>query len=288
MANIGSVFLGDVQRSRLRSSGSTPGSTPPSSPPPTVITTRGASHSTATTTTNSAVPGVIQEQEKSTLRPQLTPTQSLEVRVRWLEAIIHGAMHDELHAGLSERKPELKRGETLMRAAEHTQRRMNDLAGTLDVLRRFIGHYEHHAQYLTPAFALSGTLPTMQPPEYKDMSHAELAALAAELEPDIRAADQDMREIHILQQKGMTGAGTLSGHEVLQPRLEALLLRHKEDLDRAAALERRVAGIVRQYAMQVDKLSELFVAWDDTLRVVEDRVGRLDKEREERLRRGYE
>jgi hypothetical protein len=43
------------------------------------------------------------------------------------------------------------------------------------------------------------------------MSPTELAALAAELEPDIRAADNDMREIDDLQQKGITGAGTLSG-----------------------------------------------------------------------------
>jgi len=43
------------------------------------------------------------------------------------------------------------------------------------------------------------------------MSPADLAALAAELEPDIRAADNDMREIDDLQQKGITGAGALSG-----------------------------------------------------------------------------
>lgn len=97
-------------------------------------------------------------------------------------------------------------------------------------------------------------------------------------------------------------------YEALQPRLEALLLRHKEDLDRAAVLERRVAGIVRQYAMQVcvpfllperrpshlstpiqvDNLSELFVAWDETLCAAEDRVGKLEKEKDERSRRGYE
>ena len=70
---------------------------------------------------------------------------------------------------------------------------------------------EQHAQYLTPAFALSGTLPAITPPEYKDMSPTELAALAAELEPDIRAADNDMREVEDLQRKGITGAGTLSG-----------------------------------------------------------------------------
>jgi len=46
------------------------------------------------------------------------------------------------------------------------------------------------------------------------MSAAELVALIAELEPDIRAADHDMREIEILQQKGITGPGTLSGAPV--------------------------------------------------------------------------
>jgi hypothetical protein len=303
MANIGSVFLGDVQRNRLRSSASTPGSTPPSSPPPVSLTSHGPIHS--------PFPDLIHEQGKGKPPSQhyLAPMQSLELRVRWLEAILYGAKHDESLAGLRERKPGLKRGETLIRAAESTQQRMNDIASTYDVLRRFIGHYEQHAQYLTPAFALSGTLPTITPPDYKDMSPADLAALAAELEPDIRAADNDMREIDDLQRKGITGAGTLSDYEALQPRLEALLLRHQGDIDRAAALEKRVARIVRQYTMQVcmlllpiwaqatvtydcptqvDSLSELFVAWDETLRVAEDRVGKLEKEQEERSRRGYD
>ena len=39
---------------------------------------------------------------------------------------------------------------------------------------------------------------------------------------------------------------------------------------------------------QVDGLSELFVMWDETLRRAEDRVTKLEKEREERSRRGYD
>ncbi|KAH8978965.1 hypothetical protein EDB92DRAFT_1937457 [Lactarius akahatsu] len=260
MANIGSVFLGDVQRVRLKSSGSTP-DTPSSALP--------------------AEASISQEH-------YLGPTQSLELRVRWLEALIYGAKHDESLAGLHERKPELKRGETLLRAAEHAHRRMNDVASTHDALRKFLSQYEQHAQYLTPAFALSGTLPTIVPPDYADMSPAELAAVAAELEPDIRAADNDMREIEALQKRGVTGAGSLSDNEALRPRLEALLLRHAEDLERAAALEKRVAKIVREYALQVDGLSELFVMWDETLRRAEDRVTMLEKVQEERSRRGYD
>lgn len=39
---------------------------------------------------------------------------------------------------------------------------------------------------------------------------------------------------------------------------------------------------------KVDSLSELFVAWDETLRVAEESVGQLEKGREERSRRGYD
>jgi len=129
MANIG----GDVQRSHLRSSGSTPSSTPASSPPPAAhtfpVTTRLLTDST-------------RAWENPTPQPELSAAQSLELRIRWLEAIICGAQRDESLAGLRERKPELRRGETLIRAAEHVQRRMNDIANTYDVLRRFIGHCE--------------------------------------------------------------------------------------------------------------------------------------------------
>lgn len=126
MANIG-----DVQRSNSRSSESTPGSTPPSSPPPVEHTSRGATRLDST-----------QAWEKPTPQPELSPAQSLELRIRWLEAILCGAQRGESLTSLKEHKPELRRGETLIRAAEHVQRRMNDIANTYDVLRRFIGHCE--------------------------------------------------------------------------------------------------------------------------------------------------
>ena len=39
---------------------------------------------------------------------------------------------------------------------------------------------------------------------------------------------------------------------------------------------------------QVDGLSELFVMWDETVRRADDTVTKLEKEREERSRRGYD
>jgi len=43
------------------------------------------------------------------------------------------------------------------------------------------------------------------------MSPEEVEALLVEMEPEIRAADRDMREIEILEQKGVTAAGKLAG-----------------------------------------------------------------------------
>jgi len=43
------------------------------------------------------------------------------------------------------------------------------------------------------------------------MSAEELESFLIEMEPDIRAADRDMREIEILEQRGVTAPGRLPG-----------------------------------------------------------------------------
>lgn len=103
---------------------------------------------------------------------------------------------------------------------------------------------------LTPAFALSGTLP-INPPTYENMSSSELDAFLVEMESDIRGAERDLREISTLENKGVTGAGKLGDYEALQPRLEALLQAHDEDLRLAADLEKRIALLMDHYATNV-------------------------------------
>lgn len=95
------------------------------------------------------------------------------------------------------------------------------------------------------------------------------------------------------------------GYEQLQPRLEALMQAQDEDLAHAAALESRITSIMDRHATQVsnalaqsatvcdnawqiDALSELFVAWDDTLTDAEDKVSKMERERAERNRLGLE
>ncbi|KAJ6591549.1 hypothetical protein DFH09DRAFT_907617 [Mycena vulgaris] len=274
MASIGSVFLGDSKRRRvLSSTASNSTGTPPSSPPPT-------SMSSIFSALPSPPPTIPETQSKGS-PSVIEPALSLELRLRWLEAIILGVKQDTRDRKGKERE-NLSHGETLIRSAEDLQKRLNGIVNSNDGLKRFMDHYDQHAHLLTPSFALS------EAPTYESMSASELEAFLVEMEPDIRAAERDMQEIEELEKKGVTGAGKLGDYEALQPRLDALLKAHHDDLQLAASLEKRVARLMESHATQVDALSELFVAWDDTVVDAEDKILRLERDRLERQRLGFE
>ncbi|KAG1746558.1 uncharacterized protein EDB91DRAFT_1117610 [Suillus paluster] len=293
MSPIGSVFLGDFQRHRILSS------TPPSSPPPGQL-----GHQMNVASTSQSFEELVEpldevqselsaEQptqaaaEPSPAPPVINPALSLELRLRWLEALLLGVRQDARDRKGKDKVSELKHGETLIRLAEDVQRRLDSVIQSNDGLAKFMSKYDLHAHLLTAAFALSGVLPGPAP-TYENMSPEELEALLVEMEPEIRAADRDMREIEMLEQKGVTAAGKLADYEVLQPRLDALLKAHQEDIKLAASLEKRIAALVDRHATHVDALSELFVAWDDILTETENKATKLERDREERQRLGYE
>jgi hypothetical protein len=102
------------------------------------------------------------------------------------------------------------------------------------------------------------------------MSPEELEAFLSEMEPDIRAADRDMREIEVLERKGVTSAGKLAGwfldtvflargiyygplsdYEALQPRLDTLLDAYQKDFKLATSLEKRIASLMERHATHV-------------------------------------
>lgn len=216
-------------------------STPPSSPPPTSIPGVNPQFPPANWTglDTTAIQGAtaIMDDVKRAPPATIEPVLALELRLRWLEAILKGVKQDARDRKGKEREKhlELKQGETLTRMAEDIQRRLDAIVEGNDGLKRFIDHCssipsrlciysreliiyvtdDQHAHLLTPSFALSGTLP--DPPTYENMSTEELDAFLVEMEPDIRAADRDMREIEALEKKGVTGAGKLAGSRFRPP-----------------------------------------------------------------------
>ncbi|KAF9266963.1 hypothetical protein L218DRAFT_971318 [Marasmius fiardii PR-910] len=215
-------------------------------------------------------------------KTEIEPELALELRIRWLEALISG-----VDATSTARKaPEVKRGESLIRSANELQKTLNSIVEGNDGLKRFISQYDHHAQYLTPSFALSGLLPDGM--TYDNMSSSDLETYLKEMENDIRSADRDMREIEALEAKGVTGAGKLADYVPLLPRVDNLLKSSAEDAKRVEALEKRISGIIESHAVYVDALSELFVAWDDAITDAENELLRNEREHKERERLGLE
>lgn len=259
--HIGSVFLGDVQRQRILST-----STPPSSPPPHIGTSSTPSPLQMAFMPESLVADLDMDATASESGPKITPEVSLDLRLRWLETLLFGARSDIANRHPI-RKPDAKGNTTLVRGVEDLQRRLDAVVQSSEGLKRFMDHCglrslprryslnhtiidEQHAHLLNPTFALSGTLST-SPPSYENMTPAEVEAFLTEMEPDIRAADRDLREIELLEKKDIFAAGKLSEYETLQPRLDALMKAHEEDLHKAADLEKRIADIMNRYATNV-------------------------------------
>ena len=148
--------------------------------------------------------------------PAITPELSLELRLRWLEALLYGVKQKD--------KP-LAKGETLLRNARQIQKRLDDIVQNNDSLRKFMDQCTRRSSaslsttHLTVStriddqyahlLTLSGIIPNALP-SYENMTPSEFETFLQEMEPDIRAAERDMREIEVLDQKGVTAVGKLT------------------------------------------------------------------------------
>jgi len=216
--------------------------------------------------------------EPASLLP-IDPALSLELRVRWLEVLLLGVKQEQSASGAKTAKT------TLVKGAEELHGKLDEVVQANDGLRKFMDRYDRHADLLTPSFALSGI---SSPSTHSSLSPEELDALLVEMEPELKAADRDLREIDVLEKRGVLGAGKLADYKELNPRLEALQKAQRDDLHQATDLERRIADVLKRYTTRVDALSELFVDWNDVLSSAEDKVSRLERDRVEMKRLGYE
>ncbi|KAF9075317.1 hypothetical protein BDP27DRAFT_1213009 [Rhodocollybia butyracea] len=218
--------------------------------------------------------------------PSVDPMTSLELRLRLLESLLVGFDVNSGQKGKG--KLELlgpEKNETLFKSAETIKRTVDKYVEGNDTLKKFTSHYDQYAQYLTPAFALG-----LDRPAYEDHlgSTSDLLMYLHDMESDIRSADTDMRDIDELLKRGVLEAGKLPTYVDIEPRLAALVKVEEENRDRADALERRVAGIMENHAVYIDALSELFVAWDDAIIDAENRVAKMERDKEERRRLGLD
>ena len=227
-SRVGSVFLGDLQRLRHLSS----------SPPSTAVYNNSLSPSHESTNididSSSEQPSSQATPTPSPASPaKIDPSLALELRLRWLEALVLGVKQDvgidrkgkakEDYSTATAAIANLKHGETLSRLAEIVQQKLDKAVQGNEGLTKFmnqcmsyylffltsfslLGIDDKHAPLLMPSFMLPP-----DPPTYDKMSAEEIDAFLTEMEPEIRTADRDMLEVEALEKKGVTGAGRLLG-----------------------------------------------------------------------------
>lgn len=86
------------------------------------------------------------EEPKPTVKPPppVPPTLSLDLRLRWLEALLLGARPD-----VAERKhAETKAGQTVARSVEDLQRKLDMIVQGNDGLRKFMDHCNYSIKVL--------------------------------------------------------------------------------------------------------------------------------------------
>lgn len=256
--------------------------------------------------------------------PHISPEVALQLRIRWLEALLLGVNEVEgksvnkkssKTAGASsgavtpvsatrrkpvsgeeeaddadmtdEEEPYSTDENTLIRQAEEIQRRLDAIVEKYDDLAMFIQNYDKHAHLFTPLFAFNHQNPSTAP-AYNSLSSADLDALLQEMEPEIREADRSLASIIQLEKQGVTSAGKLEEYEPLLPRLAEVVKKHKEDTNRFDALESRLMGLLERYNERVGIMSELFVQWNDTIRDAEADIVKLEKELAKRQEQGLQ
>lgn len=154
MSALGSVFLGDFQRHRVFSS------TPPSSPPPVTgcdgnTTSMAVAPSEHSEDALESLDGAESPAKTAASLPRgrdptepapstIDPILSLELRLRWLEALLLGVRHETRdRKGREKPLSELKRGESLIHLAGDVQRRLNNVVESNDGLKKFIHQCTH-------------------------------------------------------------------------------------------------------------------------------------------------
>ena len=140
MTVLGSVFLGDAHHHRVFST------TPPTSPPPSSTSPSfgvGAQQARA-----DSAPAMNEPQLgiETSSPAEISPEVTLELRIRWLEALLLGVRQDATREARKHavegktKKEDGKMSESLFRRAEDVQRKLDEIVAGNDGLKRFMGH----------------------------------------------------------------------------------------------------------------------------------------------------
>ncbi|GAA5922446.1 hypothetical protein JCM3775_005732 [Rhodotorula graminis] len=207
----------------------------------------------------------------------ISPALALDLRVRFLESLVAPSPSSSTPPPHSA-SPVARRISTLNTALDHAL----DAPASTDALRRFVRNYDLNAPLLSPALAVPAAPAPLSADTGGPASHAAQLALVLEAEHDLRTLERELRELQVLDDKDVAGAGKLGDLEPLRPALAQVQDDVKPVAATYAELETRTMALLQRYNDYISTMSELFVSWDDILTDAEAQLTRLERERRAR------
>ncbi|GAA5837695.1 hypothetical protein JCM5353_003820 [Sporobolomyces roseus] len=212
------------------------------------------------------------ESPQETNKPiTITPELAIDLRLRFLESLISPTSSTP---SISTDSTSLARRVSLI---ESQLKQTLESGASTEAVRRFVQNYDLNSPLLSVA-----PLP-LNPPDSNDLSTQAKISLILEAEHDIRSLERDLRDIEILNQRGVVEAGKLPEHEALKGPVKQLETDARPVAAKYASLEARTNTLLRNYNDYITNLSELFVSWNDLVTEAEETVTKLEKERNQPL-----
>ncbi|KLT39403.1 hypothetical protein CC85DRAFT_288597 [Cutaneotrichosporon oleaginosum] len=211
---------------------------------------------------------------------RLTPPPSaasmpLELRLRALEARVLGVPASQL------RQVEMEEGAaTLSRRVAAATRAVEEAVAQAPQLKVLYERYDTYAPLLRGSLDDEENVPDVLSPQAK-------AAMVIEARDDLADAERGLREIALLEGRGIAGAGCLEDIVALAPALETgrtQLIARKRMLAETRA---DVASLVERYTEFTSTVSELFVTLHDQVSALEEAVARAERRRANEKARIY-
>lgn len=152
----------------------------------------------------------------------IDPILSLQLRIRWLEALVAGMKNPD------QKRHDALEKDTLIQRAEGIRESLNEAFEGNEACKKFIKNCKDYSRQLTVVLTFNCLIDDQYaqllataagstssgseiPPTYDTLPQEEFETLLGEQDPDIRAADRDLREIDELDSRGITAAGKLAG-----------------------------------------------------------------------------
>ncbi|BEJ15309.1 hypothetical protein CspHIS471_0410760 [Cutaneotrichosporon sp. HIS471] len=191
----------------------------------------------------------------------------LEMRLRALEARVLGVPASML------RGVEREEGDTLSRRVGAAERAVEEAVGQAPQLRVLYERYDTYAPLLRGALEEGEeSPPDVLTPQAK-------VAMVLEAREDLADAERGLREIALLESRGVAGAGSLEDIVALAPALNtgySDLASRKRTLAETRA---EVASLVGRYTDFTTTVSDLFVTLHDQISALEAAVARAERRR---------